>query len=394
MACAKELLGLESLQNAELVAGRKGLYRTISWPNVAQTVSIREWLVGGDVIIITGIGIECTAEGLQGILTQALEAHSGCLLVYLSDMYIRDIPDEVLAMADESKFPVFTTPWNTLIADIVRDISQLLLIERYQSESMNSLIKELVFRSDTVPSELLLAFIKQQRLTTDHVVAVAEWLGDQEFGEGFQQSVFIRQEGTNLLIQELLSAFSQVLYVDHQQYTYFIIRIKRDQMDALTGLCTKLCANLRLQHPRFHVRMGIGQIYDDPLRFYLSATEARKALGLSRFDREVVCFDELGLYQLLCKLPDQSQVQDFAISRLQPLLDHDLKSGKNFLNTLEVFLFCNCNAKQTAQQLYIHRNTLAYQLEQIQKLLNVDMEDAEVRNTLFNCLKIYHYCQK
>ena len=68
MACVRDLLKQESLRDAKLVAGRNGLYRTISWPNVAQTPSIREWLIGGDVIITTGIGVSCTTETLNTIL--------------------------------------------------------------------------------------------------------------------------------------------------------------------------------------------------------------------------------------------------------------------------------------------------------------------------------------
>lgn len=394
MACVRDLLDQESLRDAELVAGRNGLYRTISWPNVAQTPSIREWLVGGDVIITTGIGVDCTPETLHSILEQALEAHSACLIVYLSDMYIQTLPQETLDEADEHHFPIFTVPWDTLIANIIRDISQLLLMERYQNESMNVLIEELLFRSSTVPSESLRTFIKRRHLTSNHAVIMVEWPDEHVFGDQFRRGVISRQQSANLLTQELRSMFPQILYLDRQQYTYFLIRLEKEQLSALNRLCIKLCQDIRVRYPGIDVRIGIGQIYNDPLRFHLSALEARKALGLCRLNHEVVRFDELGLYQLLIEVPDQFQVRDFAVSRLKPLLDYDLKNGKNFLHTLEVFLYCNCNANQTAQQLYIHHNTLSYQIERIRELLDVDLENAETRNTLFNCLKIYRYCQK
>ena len=73
MACVKDLLSLDSFRPMELAAGHGGLYRPVSWPNIAQTPSIREWLIGGDVIIMTGIGLECTDEFLNSIVEQAVE---------------------------------------------------------------------------------------------------------------------------------------------------------------------------------------------------------------------------------------------------------------------------------------------------------------------------------
>lgn len=394
MACVRDLLKQESLRDAKLVAGRNGLYRTISWPNVAQTPSIREWLIGGDVIITTGIGVSCTPETLHTILEQALEAHSACLVVFLSDMYIQELPQETLAEADKSNFPIFTVPWDTLIANIIRDISQLLLMERYQAESINLLIEDLLFRSDTIPSESLLAFIKRQNLTTNHAVMMVEWQNEQGFGDQFRRGIISRQQSANLLTQALRQTFPKALYLDRQQYTYFLIRLEKEQLNVLSRLCARLCQNIHARYPGICVRIGIGQIYSDPLQLYLSVSEARKALGLCSLGREVVRFDELGLYQLLINIPDQLLVRNFAVSRLKPLLDYDLKNEKEFLHTLEIFLHCNCNVNQAAKKLFVHRNTLSYQIERIKELLDVDLDNAETRNMLFNCLKIYRYCQK
>ena len=83
MACVKDLLSLDSFRPMELAAGHGGLYRPVSWPNIAQTPSIREWLIGGDVIIMTGIGLECTDEFLNSIVEQAVEKKAACLIVLL-----------------------------------------------------------------------------------------------------------------------------------------------------------------------------------------------------------------------------------------------------------------------------------------------------------------------
>lgn len=394
MACVKDLLGQDSLREAKLVAGRNGLYRTISWPNVVQTPDIRPWLVGGDVIIVTGIGIGGELETLRSLLDQAVEYNSACLIIYLSDDYIPNLFPELLAEADEKKFPIFTIPWDTLIANIIRDISQLLLMERYQNESRHLILEELLFRSDALPSESLLAFIKQQHLIRNHTVVMVEWLDNQIPEVALRRGIISRQQSINMLTQKLREQFPQIFCLDHQQYTYFLVCVEKDGLPVLNSLCTDLCQSIRSRHPSIDLHIGIGQLYDSPLQFHLSAAEARKALGFCCAGRRVTHYDNLGIYQLLMEVPDQSRVRDFAVSRLAPLLDYDLKYGKDFLHILEVYLHCNCNMNQTAQKLYVHRNTLSYQIARIQALLDANLEDAETRNSLFNCLKIFRYCQK
>ncbi len=43
--------------------------------------------------------------------------------------------------------------------------------------------------------------------------------------------------------------------------------------------------------------------------------------------------------------------------------------------TLENYLKHNCNAKRTAEAMFVHRNTLNYRLKKISELLNCDLED-------------------
>ena len=47
MVSVKDLLELDAFRAMELAAGRRGLHRRVSWPYIAQTESIREWLMGG-----------------------------------------------------------------------------------------------------------------------------------------------------------------------------------------------------------------------------------------------------------------------------------------------------------------------------------------------------------
>lgn len=88
MLSVKSLLGLECFQRITLEAGKSGLHRRISWPNIAQTASIREWLVGGDVILMSGVGLDHSAAFLNDMIEQAVAGDAACLIILLH----REVP--------------------------------------------------------------------------------------------------------------------------------------------------------------------------------------------------------------------------------------------------------------------------------------------------------------
>ena len=60
MFCVEDILKKEyhEFEILKLVAGKEGLHREISWPNTILTPPISEWLKPGEMVIISGIGME------------------------------------------------------------------------------------------------------------------------------------------------------------------------------------------------------------------------------------------------------------------------------------------------------------------------------------------------
>nr|WP_320025299.1 helix-turn-helix domain-containing protein [uncultured Acetobacterium sp.] len=57
------------------------------------------------------------------------------------------------------------------------------------------------------------------------------------------------------------------------------------------------------------------------------------------------------------------------------LQDYDLKNHTDYVHTLQVFLDNNLNAVQTAKDLFIHRATIIYRLEQIKEISETDLKN-------------------
>ena len=92
-------------------------------------------------------------------------------------------------------------------------------------------------------------------------------------------------------------------------------------------------------------------------------------------------YAELGADRLLVILhrdhPDD--LHAFVEETLGPLLKHDARSATPLLPTVEAFVQHAGRLRETAADIYVHRNTLAYRLERAEELLRVDLKDAGAR---------------
>lgn len=87
-------------------------------------------------------------------------------------------------------------------------------------------------------------------------------------------------------------------------------------------------------------------------------------------EKTILAYNELGIGRLIHQLP---------VSLCEMFLNEVFEEGENEvfdeeeLTTVYTFFDNNLNISETARQLYIHRNTLVYRLEKIQKKTGLDV---------------------
>ena len=72
----------------------------------------------------------------------------------------------------------------------------------------------------------------------------------------------------------------------------------------------------------------------------------------------------------------------YYLALVQPLREHDSMHAVDLVETLDAYLQCNGNVTHTAKMLFLHRSTLIHRLERIKALIDVDINDAQVRLAL------------
>ena len=124
---------------------------------------------------------------------------------------------------------------------------------------------------------------------------------------------------------------------------------------------------------------GAARSYNEALR------AAEVAATVSSFG-EVVCWDDLGIYQMLTKIPIDVLGPAALHAGLANLLEDS--RAADLLPTLERYLDFAGDVKQTAASLYLHRTTLYHRLRRIERIADVDFRKGDDRLALHLSLKL------
>jgi DNA-binding PucR family transcriptional regulator len=115
---------------------------------------------------------------------------------------------------------------------------------------------------------------------------------------------------------------------------------------------------------------------------YVEALEALRLGPMLNSGNWLIKFEELGFLHWLDKLPDQLYRENPYQDRVRALAGHP-----DLLETLEVYLDNGRSPKKTAEQLYLHRNTLSYRLKRIEAICQVSLFDPKICLNLHLALK-------
>jgi DNA-binding PucR family transcriptional regulator len=62
---------------------------------------------------------------------------------------------------------------------------------------------------------------------------------------------------------------------------------------------------------------------------------------------------------------------------VRPLVEHDRARRSDLVRTLRAYFASGANASEAADRLFLHRNSMLYRLERIQKLTGLDLKDPD-----------------
>jgi sugar diacid utilization regulator len=147
---------------------------------------------------------------------------------------------------------------------------------------------------------------------------------------------------------------------------------------------------------RKHGMAAVSSFYPDPGELHRAIREAEVVLDVISREPEIAeALEEgiaaSGVYRLLFRalISDPEEVRSFYRDTVEPLVRYDDQYRSDLLGTLEEYLASDCNMNATARAIFAHRHTVAYRLERVKELTELDPQISEDRERLGLGIKAY-----
>jgi purine catabolism regulator len=129
----EQILALEVLKDARLLAGQTGLERKVTSVTVGEVPDIADWLSGGEMVLST------------------MFAFKGDLALFVkTTRFVENMPADVIALADKRGFPIIEVPqglrWTRLMQDVTEVIINRQASQLEQSQSIHRNLLGVVIR--------------------------------------------------------------------------------------------------------------------------------------------------------------------------------------------------------------------------------------------------------
>ena len=179
-------------------------------------------------------------------------------------------------------------------------------------------------------------------------------------------------------VKNLFAASSRDFVTEVDEKSLILVKDVRDisSDEELAKLAKTLVDNLQTE-AMVKVRVGYGnrvELLPDIARSY---QEARMALEVGRIfyaEHETVSYSKLGIGRLIYQIPTslcEMFLREVFGDKIPDMFDEETTV------TINKFFENNLNISETARQLYVHRNTLVYRLERIERTIGLDIRTFE-----------------
>ena len=202
-------------------------------------------------------------------------------------------------------------------------------------------------------------------------------------------------ESESIVKEILRSLFSQqtgdfVTSVDEKNIV-LIKSLHKEETKEEISQTAKTIVDMINTEAMLSVKVAYGTVVQELRDVSKSYKEAKMALDVGKIfyaEKNIIGYEKLGIGRLIYQLPVslcRMFMSEIFGDNLQDKLDEET------LITIQKFFENSLNVSETARQLYIHRNTLVYRIEKLQKETSLDIRNFDDALTFKIALMVVSY---
>lgn len=379
----EEILRLPGLENLALRAGARNLHRSVRWSYVAENVGIADWVMGGELVFVTGINHSRDEANLLQLVREGVASGIAGIVILTGDEFIRRIPASVIHLAETEGLPLIEQPYALKMVIVTHLIGTALVQMTQVKTSRRDILGQLL--SGDFPSleivrrraqHLELPLEAPRRLVALRLSGVDRLFQQHEPEEAERALQLTRQRLLDHLENWQQKRPERLpVVIQGDLFVLLLAHAERAELHALA-------AELQQQLAPLRAYLGLSACADSCAEYPRALLEARQALDVAEGMQAPggVCnYRELGVLRLLRAIPDRAVIEQFMKDTLGPLNEAGRKQPHLLIETLDALVQEGGNALKAAQRLSIHRNTLNQRIARIEALSGQSLDDAQFR---------------
>lgn len=354
----RELLKMDMLQDARLLAGGDGLDREVGRVNFTDCpikFDDEEYALvrKGDLFLCSLYLMKDDEDKLYDLFYfYLMTGSSGCIL---TDAYLGEnrLPQRVLELANQKKYPILMIPEELEYGELIREISELLILDRMDVVAENRL-NQLLYDS----------------LPVSEVIGLAKYL-NRDFLRCYSACYF-EAPGLDARRRKLLlgdfRACGGLRPLAYRSGGFVLLNYNdRNGYDALLGRVRATLESYGAPAMGVSAEFLQAGSFDVCLQQALCAFEMSSVLG----EREVY-YNDLSLYNVLFPIREQEYLREYCRKTLGPLREYGRQQGIDLTGTIEAYLKNDGDYKKTAALLFTHENTVRFRITKAKALLGLE----------------------
>ena len=379
----EEMMQIPELsKHLKLKAGKSGLHQLVRWIYFADCLQcikseyrIENYIHGGEFVVLTNPSVTDDHRKLMSLIHQMCE--HGITALGINE---GQISEELMQYCEKKGLPLFDLPEKYPLIDLSQIICRRLVLEENDRNASEQLFSS-ILDAEHLSRERVLAQARYLNIDLEGSFFVAEFAfeSNTENGCESEDSLTVGRNVKRMIRSEFSDIIKEELLILPQAGSILALIPERESEEEIKKLLYRI-ADKALKEYGMLLTIGVGNstaYLDEVRKSRNEASEAIRAAAASGAKGQVFFFKNQGIYTLLSHVYDPRILDAYMEEQIGKLRKADELNNGNLSETLENYLNCNCNAKKTAEEMFLHRNTLNYRLKKIREILDCDFEDLD-----------------
>ena len=378
------------LDGVELLTGEVGLERMVSWTYMVQTKPFDDHMNPGNFALIVIDYVRFTLDVVPEVMVELNDLGISGLAISIENDKDK-ISQEIIDKALELELPLFYVRWEgASFVDIAQSVGKLILETEVRNKRTGDYLYNLLFGYEVntkyvekISAQFGLDFTKPYRVG---IIVI-----DRKYGINLEQDEHTYEYYTDCLNREVIHMKKKPMYMRflNKFVLLFEATETKDTEHELEALLTELDSRPPFKN-LIRSTCILGSTYSNPSEFGKSYQEAKSLIPKKDIlpnpkNKKVLSASSMGIYKFMFKSGNQQEILDYCNERLKKLEEYDHANGTFLQDTLLAYYMNGFNIGKTAEELFVHRNSLQYRLKKIEEILGMTLDDSMEYLDLVNC---------